>query len=81
MNTINKVMSDIKSPKKYTGVAPGTEDFRMKSLTPDEKQLCLDKVNLILDRLDDIQGLLGQIEYTKQLCHWEGILNAIKNEY
>lgn len=67
------------APQNYTGIAEGTEPFRLKSLSPDEKKKCLKHVNLILDNLDEIQGLLGSSEYVKQLCHWQAVLSAVED--
>lgn len=41
----------------------------MKSLTPEEKKICIEKIDLIMDNLDGIQGLLGAQEYAKQIAH------------
>lgn len=65
----------------YTGVLPGTKGFRLKSLTPEHKKMCIERVDAILDNLDDIQGLLGLKEYVKQLSHWQGVKSAIENEF
>jgi len=73
-------MPDNTQPK-YVGMFPGTKPFRMKSLTPDEKNMCIEKVDAILDNLDDIQGLLGLKEYVKQLAHWQAVRSGIENEY
>lgn len=67
------------APQNYTGIAKGTEPFRLKSITPENKKKCLKHVNLILDNLDEIQGLLGLQEYTKQLCHWQAVLSAVED--
>lgn len=65
----------------YTGVLPGTNNFRLKSLTPEKKKMCISRVDAILDNLDDIQGLIGLKEYVKQISHWQGVKSAIENEF
>lgn len=65
----------------YSGALPGTLNFKAKSLTPNEKKNCLDKVDAILDNLDDIQGLLGLNEYVKHMSHWQAVRGAIENEF
>lgn len=65
----------------YVGVLPGTKKFRLKSLTPEQKKMCIDRVDAILDNLDDIQVLIGLKEYVKQLSHWQGVKAAIEKEF
>ena len=67
--------------EKFSGMFPDTPEFRMKSLTPEEKKLCLDKVNAILDNLDDIQGLLGLKEYVRHMSHWQAVIHAIEYKF
>ena len=65
----------------YTGVMPGTKGFGLKSLTPDEKKICIDRVEAILDNLDDIQCFIGLKEYVKQISHWQGVKSTIEKEF
>lgn len=65
----------------YVGALPGTKAFKMKSLTPEQKKMAIDKVDGILDNLDDIQGLLGLKEYVRQISHWQAVKSAIENEF
>lgn len=78
---LNALDDTKEAPQNYTGIAEGTEPFRMKSLTPEEKTICIEKIDLIMDNLDDIQGLLGAQEYAKQIAHWQAVNIAVKNEF
>jgi hypothetical protein len=75
------IAMDKQAPQNYVGIAEGTRPFRMKSMKPEEKEHAIKHVNLILDSLDEIQGLIGLKEYTKQLAHWQANLGAIENEF
>ena len=65
----------------YNGVLPGTKSFKPKSLSAEQKKMCIERVDAILDNLDDIQGLIGLKEYVKQLSHWQAVKSAIENEF